>query len=210
MICLRNPNRAGALANQFSANGPPKQVAGIHIGLPVRTIRTSHRDGPVQFDGFPRTKIAPREAVVPLIPVLVNYHGFPDLPRIQRDRRIVARRCGPPLRRDVLQDNVCNPGFRVVVEAGTAIVNSTLVSVWIDSCEQLAEMAPILLLPEDIKLVCQRPPDIPKSRESGYNVLQVGFVVPLIHGRESPCVVGVKQNDVGFDARACRSRMRSS
>jgi hypothetical protein len=68
----------------------PKQVARIHIGLPVRTIATSHRDGPVQLDGFPRTKIAPRQAVVPLIPVLVNYYGFPDLPGIQRYGRIVS------------------------------------------------------------------------------------------------------------------------
>ena len=63
-------------------------------------------------------------------------------------------------------------------------------------------MAPILLFRENIELVGERPPDVPKRREPRHDVPQVGVILALVHAGESPLVIWMEQNDVGFDSES--------
>jgi hypothetical protein len=61
-------------------------------------------------------------------------------------------------------------------------------------------MAPICLCFENVELVGQCSPDVPKRREARHDVPQVGIVTALVHAGGSPLVVGMEQNDIGFDS----------
>jgi hypothetical protein len=153
----------------------------------------------VDLQRFTRTEVSPGVAVVAFVSVFIHDNGLLDSARVEFQLSGNSRRLGPALRGNILQDHVVDPIFRVVIETQAAIVDPAQVMIGIDGNEQFAKSLPILLNREHIEFVRQRPPHIAKCPKPRHDVAKIHFVMPRIHCRESPLVIGVEEDDVSLN-----------
>src|SRR5262245_13210297 len=77
--------------------------------------------------------------------------------------------------------------------------------VWVLSSYDLAEAFPIILplLSHEIVFVRKRPPNISESSQAAHDVVQISIVLDRRQPIKAPMtfIVGMEQDDVGFDAQ---------
>ena len=76
------------------------------------------------------------------------------------------------------------------------------VSVWIMFFQEITECIPVLWCTRrhQIIFICHRPPEIRKGRKTPYQIIKVRQTCICFHGRESPSVIGMKQNQINLDS----------
>ena len=97
---------------------------------------------------------------------------------------------------------VRHPGFGVVIEL-TAVVDRAQMLIGITLLHHTEEAIPVChrLAIHQVVLVRHRPPDITISCQPRHDVAQIAVIVFGVHRGKAPAVVGVEEDDVGFDAQ---------
>ncbi len=95
---------------------------------------------------------------------------------------------------------VGDPGFVVVVKLAT-VVNATQVLHGVVGLYDAKEAVPVLFGFgfHEVVFVGKGPPDVSVSGEAGDGVFEVAVVGFGVHFFKAPAIVGVKEDEVGFD-----------
>ena len=100
---------------------------------------------------------------------------------------------------------VSDPRFVVVIKLAT-IVDATQVLDRVVGLYDAEETIPVLFGFgfHKVVFVCERPPDVSISGEAGDGVFEVAVVGFGIHFFEAPAVVGMKEDEIGFDVEVAQ------
>ena len=99
-----------------------------------------------------------------------------------------------------LQAAVRHPRVRVVIH-GVRVVDGAQMARGIVLLDDVEEAVEVLrgLGPHQVPLVGQRPPDVAIRRHARDDIAQVAIIRFGRHGRVSPAIVGMEEDEVGFD-----------
>ncbi len=182
---------------QDAAFGPPDDIIGIKISLPMPCIRPGDGALPEPQYQFLGRDIAPSLRKVAFIFDFIKHNGFIINIPIQNRPAVISHR------RTVLDADMSDPGLCVVIQQ-RAVMDGSQTSVWIAGYNNLKESVPVgrCFFLHKIVLIGQRPPDIAKGRKSCDNIAKITVIRLRGHSVKTPVslVIRVKQNQVRFNS----------
>lgn len=183
-------NAFGAGAVEGAAFAPPENVVWVEVGFAVTDVTATCKAAPKAFGEFLAGNVAPALVHVAFVTTFVVYGGFV----------VLVSPGGRLARVGALNAAVGDPGFVVVVKLST-VVNAAQVLHGVVGLYDFEEAVPVLFGfgSHQVIFVGEGPPDVSvggQTRDGVFEVVVVGFGV---HFFKTPAVVGVKENEVGFD-----------
>ena len=183
-----------ALAAQDAALGPPEQVLRMGVAFAVSGVAAARHGDPEAMRQFLRGEIAPGEADVAFVfEFVVDDRLAPLAPPV-----------GGALDVPVLDADVIDPRLAMIeVHRLFAVVDRLEMPrriVLLDDVEEAVPARDRLHVDQEVVFVGERPPDVAKSAEAGDEIAHVAIVLLGRHRAIAPAVVGVEDDDVGFDA----------
>src|SRR5579883_423850 len=165
----------------------------MHVGLAMPGIAAAHDCDPEPMNELARRDIAPGPRNIPFIFGLVV------------DDRLSP--FGPPFRRSldvpILNADVIHPWLAMVeIHRSFAVMDRFEVAIGIALFEDMEIPVPLrdrLAVEQEVVFVAERPPDVGIGRQPRLEIADIAKVSLSAHVAIAPAVVGVKDDDVGFD-----------